>query len=303
MKKSIMLVVGIIVLLVLLSSQKKEYKKGAGIYVQFRTTDLSYSSDSAIGFTETCGSDLTRYGYTGNTPQSSGTCSDDMPTETDCDDATLLLTGLPGGYYAGGESPSLWRSSFTTVCVCDDDGSHYRILLYKTTGFYASKVDSSPNPITPSNEVACGTCDCASGPCCDGCSYMPSESQPVAYSDANLCVSDKAYVHDYYCSGTDSAYHERDTLVEDCPLTGKICQGGVCIQSCSCASWVDGNCGIGICSPLERQGIRICAPSGCDLEERCVEDASCAASCPNVCSDDTVSFDEYITIGNKWLNG
>ena len=122
--------------------------------VKFRTTDLGYVSGSAIGYTSTCGSTLTKYGYYSSTGILTGTCD---TISTWCGtNPTKVLDNLPGGWKSGGPTPSLWKVSETdTLCICDSDGSKYNQIKFKTTDSDASKVDSSAISIDPSKEVVC----------------------------------------------------------------------------------------------------------------------------------------------------
>lgn len=45
--------------------------------------------------------------------------------------------------------------------------------------------------------------------------------------------------------------------------------------SCNCTFWQNSNCGEGDCSVAQRLQTRDCTPSGCSLENRCIEDSSC----------------------------
>jgi len=64
--------------------------------------------------------------------------------------------------------------------------------------------------------------------------------------------------------------------------TGKICQNGQCISSCSCGSWSNWQnfgCGQDSCSAdkMLQKRTRDCTPSGCasEVETRCVYNSSC----------------------------
>lgn len=119
--------------------------------VKFRTSDLSYVSGSALAFTTSCGSQLIPYGYSGSTGMLSGTCSVVMPSK-----GTALLSGLPGGWRGGGESPSLWQSADSNIVfLCDDDGSKYIYLKYDKTDSDKSKVDTTPTSFDTAKEVPC----------------------------------------------------------------------------------------------------------------------------------------------------
>ena len=113
------------------------------------------------------------------------------------------------------------------------------------------------------------TCNsqCSSGACCDGCRYKTSGSQPTGYTDDTngFCsgtnganTTSYVYIRDYYCNGTDASMHYTDTLQDTCGTceyctdndltcntygdgtvcdTGKTCQGGSCLATCSSLSY------------------------------------------------------------------
>jgi plastocyanin len=68
----------------------------------------------------------------------------------------------------------------------------------------------------------------------------------------------------------------------DCPCpSGQVCQNGVCVQQCSCTSWVNQGCGKGGCPSNYMYQTRTCTPSGCDAESQCVYSSSCANNPPS----------------------
>lgn len=124
--------------------------------VNFRASDLSYVSGSAIAYSATCGTTLTQYGHTANTGLLSGTCSANMPTETWCGTTPVELQGIPGDFIVGGATATLWQPTESgTLCVCDDDGSTYKVVKYSTGDSDASKASSSAQSFDSSKEVLC----------------------------------------------------------------------------------------------------------------------------------------------------
>lgn len=68
----------------------------------------------------------------------------------------------------------------------------------------------------------------------------------------------------------------------DCSKLGKICSGGRCVppttpSDCNCTPWISIGCGLSPCSSTEMKQERNCTPSGCDIEERCIEHPLCGA--------------------------
>lgn len=136
----------------------------AGGSVKVRVSDLGYGSTSAVGFTSSCGSALTQYGYTATSGQLSGNCSaSTMMGQCDMSaiSITLLVSNLPDGWRSGAEQPSLWKPTCspdcpTKICVCDSgsDGK-YTVKRYSSTDSDAVNVDPSSSPISPSYEIAC----------------------------------------------------------------------------------------------------------------------------------------------------
>jgi hypothetical protein len=123
--------------------------------VRFRTSDLSYLSGSAVAFASTCGSNLTRYGYSGSSGTLTGDCA--SASKTWCGSVTLALSNLPGEYKTGAANPSLWiTSDATTICICDDgsDGKYF-FKKYLTSDSDASKVDNTQTSYDSSKEVSC----------------------------------------------------------------------------------------------------------------------------------------------------
>jgi len=124
--------------------------------VKFRTTsNLFYQSGTAIAFTETYGSDLTAYGYTGTTGTLTGDCATGSKSWCGTSPA-LKLSNLPGGWKTGGANPSLWKpTESNTYCVCDDgsDGK-YTLRKYTTGSDYVGNVETSKETIDTTREVA-----------------------------------------------------------------------------------------------------------------------------------------------------
>jgi hypothetical protein len=125
--------------------------------VKFRTTNTQYTS-GAVGYSTTCGSALTAYGYGASSGTYIGTCSANMATNSYCGASTKILDNLPGaGYMAGGANASLWKvnSVTTTVCVCDDNGANYIIKKYLTTDSDATSLDNQESSFDSSKEIIC----------------------------------------------------------------------------------------------------------------------------------------------------
>mgnify|MGYP001564593488 CR=1 FL=1 len=106
--------------------------------VKFRTTDLSYVSGTAVGYSATCGSVLTKYGKT------SGLC-----TSLDCSQTTqtLLVPATSG-------TTKMWVSGLD-ICICDSGKTSGYPMKYTTGDLDAPKVDSSVTSIDSSKEVSC----------------------------------------------------------------------------------------------------------------------------------------------------
>lgn len=107
-------------------------------YVKFRTTDLTYVSGTAVAYTSSCGSTLTKYGKT------NGAC-----TTKYCDDIADLTipssTGTTKMFIQGND-----------ICVCNPGIiSHTYASRYSTSDSDASKVDSSSTSFDSSKEVTC----------------------------------------------------------------------------------------------------------------------------------------------------
>jgi hypothetical protein len=83
--------------------------------------------------------------------------------------------------------------------------------------------------------------------------------------------------------------------------TASVCQSGETVQTCSCGSWTNGNCGAGGCSSTQRQQARICIPTGCTPTDglgtsRCIADTSCVST-----AQSQVNVDMSKTIGTNKL--
>lgn len=50
---------------------------------------------------------------------------------------------------------------------------------------------------------------------------------------------------------------------------------------CGCGDWQAQGCGLGGCTADEQYQIRACTPSGCNIEEQCIYDESCAPTIPS----------------------
>lgn len=106
--------------------------------VKFRTTDLTYAGGTAIGYSSSCGSLLTKYGKT------SGACTDKY-----CD-------GTPDLLIPGNPSPTKLFISGSDICICPPGTTtHSYSLRYTTEDADASKVSNSALSISSEMEVAC----------------------------------------------------------------------------------------------------------------------------------------------------
>ena len=99
--------------------------------------------------------------------------------------------------------------------------------------------------------------NCASGGCNPCCISKSSEQYENKGSTFNACSG----------SGCDC---------------GLLYQGGGSLcptptPSCSCGIWKKGSCGGWTCPSSKRHQYRICTPSGCSTENRCITDSSCGS--------------------------
>lgn len=124
-------------------------------YVQFRAEKLGYSdNDNSIGYTFSCGNQLTNYGY--KTTYSSS-------TSTSC---PLSISGnkiqipKPSGY---NEAAIYVNQASTSIYLCYASMSGYKTFIYDSTDT-TSGVELSPNIIDSSRETTC------SGSCTPSCS-------------------------------------------------------------------------------------------------------------------------------------
>jgi len=107
--------------------------------VKFRTTDLSYVSGSAVGYSNTCGNILTKYGKT------TGACTTHFCDATD----QLLLVPSSSG------TTKLWIDG-SDICICDVGvTSHTYSKRYSTSDSDASKIDNSFISFDAAKEVSC----------------------------------------------------------------------------------------------------------------------------------------------------
>lgn len=122
--------------------------------VNFRTTDLTYVSGTAVGYSNTCGTTLTKYGYSSESGTLTGTCA--TGSFTWCGSSSSIILSIPGGWLGSSGAKLIQPSgSVTTLCVCDDDGSNYKLRKYLTSDSDASKVDSSYLLIDSAKELTC----------------------------------------------------------------------------------------------------------------------------------------------------
>lgn len=129
--------------------------------VKFRTTDLQYVSGSAIGYTATCGSTLTAYGYDGMGTSIGYNC-DRLISEapTMCGGgAVQYLFNIPGAIAGYAQPVKLYKgtSDLTLICVCANevDGGGYRYMYYDSNDLDAGKVNPQATSIDTAKEVAC----------------------------------------------------------------------------------------------------------------------------------------------------
>lgn len=164
-------------------------KKEAGEKIDFRTTDLTYGTDTAVAFTSICGNILVAQGRT------NGACTNHY-----CDDTDQLLN-VPS---ASGTT-KLWVGSgvdANELCICEDGMASGYSRRYSPSDSDASKVSTSSAVIDPAKEHICsGTCtpiwSCASwSTCSSGC------SQTRTCADSNNCgVSEGKPIESQSCAG------------------------------------------------------------------------------------------------------
>lgn len=132
--------------------------------VKFRTTDLAYVSGSAIGYSSSCGAELTKFGYGSSSSVSGYNCDDagnGMASKgSQCGTAPVkVVSSIPGGFggiYSG--TTSLWKgTNAEKICVCrnEADGTGYKFAYYLTTDADATKVDSSSLSFDSLQEISC----------------------------------------------------------------------------------------------------------------------------------------------------
>ena len=85
-------------------------------------------------------------------------------------------------------------------------------------------------------------------------------------------------------------------------ITGSTQLGG---GSCTCTSWIAGNCGAGTCTSTQKQYTRTC-PNNCDVITKCEADTACGSTCTDectpsgskACSSPTSTSSTFRTCGN-----
>lgn len=131
-------------------------------YVKFRTSDLSYVSGSSVAYSSSCGSVLTRYGYS-SVMSSSGYNCDKLITDaqTRCGGGTVsYLFDVPSQNIFGSSAYGIAKvyngtADATKICVCatETDGAGYKFSYYSSS--ITGTVDSSATTIDSSKEVSC----------------------------------------------------------------------------------------------------------------------------------------------------
>lgn len=122
--------------------------------VIFRTTDLSYSSDSAIAFAQSCGNTLTAYGYENDADDNANQC------DTSSYLGSKIMPNIPGKlnpngdgivdlYEDASDSNEIW------VCEDDSDGTGCVRARYDSTDSDATKVDVTSNSFDSPKEIFC----------------------------------------------------------------------------------------------------------------------------------------------------
>lgn len=129
--------------------------------VRFRTSDLTYDSDSAVGLSENCGGILTTYGQYGSYHEQGGYgyCMENMPGNLVCGKPTFVMY-LPGGWWNGdlGTGTSLWKATTSSrLCVCTNfvNINNYQYTVYSATDLDKNKISNSPNLINKDMELIC----------------------------------------------------------------------------------------------------------------------------------------------------
>lgn len=107
--------------------------------VNFRTTDLSYVSGTAVGYSETCGSKLNAYGKT------SGACTSYSCAE---DDYLMLVPSSSG-------SLKFWIKDDENVCICDIGKTSGYPMRYSVSDLDAGKIDTTYTSFDSSKEISC----------------------------------------------------------------------------------------------------------------------------------------------------
>lgn len=114
---------------------------GSTANVNFRTTDLSYPSGSAVAYNPVCGGILRQYGKT------SGVCTEFLCNNTDY---TMLVPKINNG------TSKFWnRANGVDVCICDPAQIKNPPRRYNTGDTDSSKVDAFPYLIDDMKEVRC----------------------------------------------------------------------------------------------------------------------------------------------------
>lgn len=107
--------------------------------VYFRTTDLTYASSTAVGFSDVCGNVLTGYGRT------SGACTDHSCDATDQDLDVISSSG----------TTKLWIRDIDNLCVCEDGATSGYSRRYSTDDADAVSVSTSTTSVDSTKEMFC----------------------------------------------------------------------------------------------------------------------------------------------------
>jgi len=127
-----------------------------------------------------------------------------------------------------------------------------------------------------------GSCFCQYGVSCTARNCTVGLCPPLSNSTVSWgCTQARTQT----CTSQMNENNCTDIGVCGCTISGGNCtytclggftdNGTACVASCTCGSWVDGSCGAGGCSAVQRQQTRTCSPGGCSSESQCVADASC----------------------------
>ena len=131
-------------------------------YTKFRTTNNNYTN-GAIGYTDSCGINLTRYGYYSSSSSLFGNCYSTMPADSACGDVSFPTNILLNIDFPKSDSSinyTLWRGETGNLCFCKDVGTLHVRILYKTDDPDANSISSSFLPTLPTDytkEIFCNS--------------------------------------------------------------------------------------------------------------------------------------------------